>query len=70
MTYASQASVALSEACRMLHDRLFDKDTKMRENVVVCAGDPERDGLVLPLDVTALSCWPSSAVANCRRYRT
>lgn len=70
VTYASQASVALSEACRMLHDRLFDKDTKMRENVVVCAGDPERDGLVLPLDVTALSCWPSSAVANCRRYRT
>jgi len=53
VTYASQASVALSEACRMLHDRLLDKDTKMRENVVVCAGDPERDGLVLPLDVTA-----------------
>ena len=53
VTHASQASVALSEACKMLHDRLLDKDTKTRENVVICAGDPERDGLVLPPDVTA-----------------
>jgi hypothetical protein len=53
LTHAPQASVTLSEARRMLHDRLLDKDKKMRENVVVCAGDPDRDGLVLPLDVTA-----------------
>lgn len=53
VTHASQASVSLSEARTMLHDRLLDKDFKMRENVVVCAGDPDRDGLVVPLDVTA-----------------
>jgi hypothetical protein len=53
VTHASQASVTLSEARRMLHDRLLDKDCKMRENVVICAGDPDRDDLVLPLDVTA-----------------
>jgi len=52
-THASQASITLSEARRMLSDRLLDKDSKMRENVVVCAGDPDRDGTVLPLDVTA-----------------
>jgi hypothetical protein len=52
VTRASQASVTLSEARSKLFARLLDKNSKMRENVVICAGDPDRDGLVLPLDVT------------------
>ena len=28
------------------------KHSKMRENVVICAGEPDRDGLVLPMGVT------------------
>ena len=51
VTRASQASVTLREARSKLFDRLRDKNSKMRENVVICAGDPGRDGLVLPLDV-------------------
>jgi hypothetical protein len=48
---AAQASITLSEARGRVCDRLRDKNLKMREYVVVCAGDPDRDGLVLPLDV-------------------
>ncbi|HUZ55490.1 MAG TPA: hypothetical protein VMU94_23545 [Streptosporangiaceae bacterium] len=51
VTRASQASVTLGEARSKLSARLLDKNSKMRENVVICAGDPDRDGLVLPLDV-------------------
>lgn len=52
VTHASQASITLSEARDKLSARLLDKDLKMRQNVVICAGDPDRDDLVLPLDVT------------------
>lgn len=51
VTRASQASVTLGQARSKLSARLLDKNSKMRENVVICAGDPDRDGLVLPLDV-------------------
>jgi hypothetical protein len=51
VTHSSQATVTLSEGRRKLSDRLLAKSRKMRENVVVCAGDPDRDGAVLPLDV-------------------
>jgi hypothetical protein len=51
VTHSSQATLTLREARRKLADRLLDKNTKMRENVVICAGDPDRDGVVLPLDV-------------------
>lgn len=53
VTHASQCSLTLSEARSALRDRLLDKDSKTREHVVVCAGDPDRDGLVLPFDLTA-----------------
>ena len=53
VTHASQASVTLSEARRILHGRLVDKNSKMRENVVVCAGDPDRDSVIVPHDVAA-----------------
>lgn len=53
MTHESQASVTLSEARRILHCRLVDKNCKMRENVVVCAGDRDRDSVIVPLDVAA-----------------
>jgi hypothetical protein len=52
VTHVSQATVTLKEARRLLADRLLDKNSKMRENVSICAGDPDRDGLVLPLDLT------------------
>ena len=53
VTHASQASVTLSEARRILHGRLVDKNSKMRENVVVRAGDPDRDSVIVPHDVAA-----------------
>jgi hypothetical protein len=51
VTRESQASVTLSEARSKLSACLRAKNSKMRENVVICAGDPDRDDLVLPLDV-------------------
>ena len=63
----------LSEARGRVCDRLRDKNLKMREYVVVCAGGPDRDGLVLPLDVAefellaAFGCGDPPPTASVKR---